>query len=253
MALVSSIAIVSVSSLDRGVVQRMAEAVHRQLRDHVAPAWGRAAPEVAFYDRLEDVPSWVPPIVLFDHVWEADALGYHSETPDGRAFGRVFLDVVFEDGGVVLYDGPRLNVSSIVSHEAIELMIDPDCNVWADGPPSPYGQSYALEACDPVNGDTYPVLTGDGTLVGVANFLYPDWFDPEAPPGRRFDHMGRLPQPFSMGPQGHILIRSAPGTEELIPSPALPYQARFTSLQFPAARTYRRIAGRAGRPRRPRT
>src|SRR6185436_11269469 len=139
------IAVVSQCSLERDVVLRIVEAVGRQLAEHVAPAWGRRAPEIALYDALSAVPPGVPPIVLFDHAGGAGAGGYHTETPDGRSFARVFLDTVLADGGVVLHDGARPTVASVVSHEAIEMFIDPDCNVWVDGPPIPQGRSYALE------------------------------------------------------------------------------------------------------------
>lgn len=241
------IAVVSQCSLEPDVVLKMVEAVGRQLAEHVAPAWGRRAPEVTFHDRLSTVPSGVPPIVLFDRAWDASAAGYHTETPDGRSFARVFLDTVLADGGVVLHDGPRLTVASVVSHEAIEMFIDPDCNVWVDGPAIPQGKSYALEVCDPVNGETYPVTTGDGTVVGVSNFLYPDWFDPEAAAGARFDHQGSLHRPFSVREKGYSLVRWWPGAEVMVGSSVLPYLHRFSSIQFPASRTMRRVTGRGFR------
>src|SRR5262249_52871919 len=154
------------------------------------------------------------------------------------------LDLVFADGGVMLYDGPRLTVASVVSHEAIEMFIDPECNTWIDGPITPIGRSYALEICDPVNGDTYPVLANDGNPIGVSNFVYPDWYDSEAYWGQGpYDHLGRLHRPFSLRAQGHALVRWVPGTEKMLGSAVLPSFRRFSSLQHPAARTMRRITG----------
>jgi hypothetical protein len=249
MRQLSGIAVVNQCSLDRDVILRIVEAVGRQLVEHVAPAWGRIAPEVVFHDRLSTVPSGVPPIVLFDNAWCANLSGYHSETPDGRSFARVFLDSTLADGGVVLHDGPRTTVASVVSHEAIEMFIDPDCNVWVDGPPIPQGRSYALEICDPVNRDVYPVTTGDGTIVGVSNFVYPDWYDPQAAAGARFDHRGCLRRPFSVRAPGYSLVRWWPGTEVMVGAPVLPSGRWLSSIQFPASRTMRRVTHRAVRHR----
>jgi hypothetical protein len=237
------IAIVNQSSLGHDVVATMAAAVERQLIEHAAPAWQRVAPAVSCHGRLETVTPTAMPVVIFDRAWSAAAHGYHRETPDGRAYARVFIDVVIEDGGVVLYDGPRLTVASVVSHEAIEIFIDPDCNVWADGPPTPYGSCYAVEVCDPVNGDVYPIAGSGGTQVGVSNFVFPDWFDPEAAPGTQLDHLRHLTRPFNARPGGHTLVRWRPGTETMLSSLPLPAPARIGAMSHPAARSMRRVMG----------
>src|SRR5438445_751400 len=111
---------------------------------------------------------------LADDAEQAGALGYHAETPDGRPYGRVFVGPVLDHGGGWL-EG-QLSVSTVVSHECCELFCDPNVNLWAD---DAQGRAYAVEACDPVEADSYEVSV-EGRVVAVSNFVHPAWFDARA-------------------------------------------------------------------------
>ena len=71
------------------------------------------------------------------------------------------------------------SVSSVMSHEVLEMYIDPNCNLWAnDGK----GSAYSFEVCDPVEAPSYTV-----NGVSVSNFVTPSWFDSLAPATAQFD------------------------------------------------------------------
>ena len=220
----------------------MAAAVQKQLTEHVAPAWFRHNATVI----TSPGPMFLEPsdasIAIFDGAAQATALGWHTVGPYGRPFARVFVRPILEAGGAVLHDDKGgVSVATVLSHEIIEAFIDEDCQIWADGPFSYRGSSYALEIADPVQNDVYTVVLDDGQPVSVSNFVHPNWFDVLAPRGSQFDHMHRLDAPFSMTPGGCILVRWYRGSETLLCGPIAPPRWKLVSLQHPAARTARRV------------
>lgn len=181
----------------------MAAAVQRQIRFHAAPAWAMNPATVVFYADPKAVPAYALPIGLFDHADQAGALGYHTEDPNGRKYGKVFVQDTLQGGGGKVLTG-AFSVASVFSHEALEAWGDAPCNRWADAPDS---NSYAWELCDPVESDWYPIgLYGEE--VSVSNFVLPDWFDETPLPGSHFDYMHKLTAPFSMTSGGYVVYRS---------------------------------------------
>ncbi len=180
------------------VLPRIVAALGRQLAEHVTPTWGRVVPMLQFGGVA---PAGASQIVILKNADQADALGYHDETPDGAPYGRVFLKPIFASGGTLLEGANSLSVT--LSHELLELVGDPSANLWADGPG---GYSYALELCDAVEGDAYEI---DG--VSVANFVFPGFFDPQGAAGVRLDFMRQLTTPFAMTPGGYQIRRSQKG------------------------------------------
>jgi hypothetical protein len=96
------------------------------------------------------------------------------------------------------------SVSSVLSHEVLEMFVDPNCNLWGS---NDHGRVYSLEVCDPVKAPTYDV-----NGVSVSNFMTPAWFDPQAPTASQFDKLGKLSAPFSISPGGYV-VYSAEGKE----------------------------------------
>ena len=179
----AALVLVNLSTLYKADLEPMAAAITRQLVEHFGPAWGIVPPTLS----TAPIPG-AAQIVLLDNADQADALGYHSETPDGEAYARVFVGPTMAAGEAV---------SAVVSHEALELVADATCNLWADGPDA----QYALEVCDPVEADTYGI---DGVLV--SNFVTPSYFDASAK-SARYDYLGTLGYPFSMSPGGYLIRR----------------------------------------------
>lgn len=190
------IAVINKSSiLSNDEVKVMTRGVAKQAREHCAPAWDLRPPKVLYYDSEQDAPPGSFKVLVFDDADLAGALGYHSDGPDGLPYGRVFVKVTRKHG---------LSVSSVLSHEVLEIMLDPQANYWADNWND--NLTYALEVADPVESDYYKVDV-DGTAIEVSNFVFPAWFDPIPPKGSKFDWLGKLSKPFTMTDGGYVIIR----------------------------------------------
>lgn len=137
-------------------------------------------------------------IVLLDDADQADALGYHDVGPDGP-YARVFVNPILQHGGT--WTDGALSVSVTVSHEAIETVLDPAANRWAnDGG----GMLWALEGCDAVESDCYQ--HGD---VTVSNFVQPNYFNPWATDN--FDYLNVCSRPFEVRPGGYAITLGRDG------------------------------------------
>lgn len=226
---------------------KMSLAVGLQLSAHVALTWDRVAPAVLFQPG-SPILGDDEQIVLFDAPDQADALGYHAEGPDGKPYGKVFVGPVLDAGGGVLDGGTSgTSVASELSHEAIELVGDPDVNLWADGPTRAEGSSYAVELCDPCEATSYTITLEDGTRVLVSDFVTPAWFDEEAPSGSVFDWCQVVKAPFALGPGGYCVVRAAPGSEQQVFAETAPARWRSAGRLHPAARAFKRCARKARR------
>src|SRR4051812_47493020 len=127
----------------------------------------------------------------------AELDGVHEATVAGIAYGTVFLEVsrdVKEDWTVTL------------SHEALELIADPEVNLLVQGPhPTERRKVFHwFEMCDAVQGETYEM---DGVLV--SNFVLPLYFTSSDERGGRNDFLGtqheaRTLRSFSVNPGGDI-------------------------------------------------
>jgi hypothetical protein len=211
----------------------MVEACNIQMQRHAAPAWGKLPMPVLFYEMVTMVPRDGDLIVIMDSPDEADALGYHSETPDGRVYGKVFVDPILDAGGAIL--SGALSVSCILSHEVLEQFIDPDLNLWAD---DGRGKLYALEVSDPVEADSYKVKVGR-RLVAVSDFVFPEWYDRENRRGTRYNQLKTLKGPFTMRKGGYVVLRDEKGEEKNIFAARYPAWRKKGKLHE-AARTARR-------------
>lgn len=159
-------------------------AIEKQLREHVAPAWGMVAPTVILSRGEEPRDPEACPLVIFDDADQANALGYHDVDGSGRAYGKVFAKTTKDNGG---------NWTTTFSHEACEMFIDPSCQAWDVGTD---GRLHAREVCDATEADEYSVSVGDGeAVVTVSNYLWPAYFNPASPAGTKFDHLGLLIAP----------------------------------------------------------
>lgn len=240
----------------------MTLAVQMQLDTQVSVLWERLPPYFSFFadpSKMQTIDKLLiytdsfreglvvsddwDQIILFDSPDQANVLGYHSEGPDGRPYGKVFVSPVLDNGGGIL-DGGRIGVSiaSVLSHEAVELFIDATVNGWYDGPAIAEGSSYAAEACDPVQGDCYDITLLDGSKVLVSNFVGPAWFDMMAPRDARRDWMGTTSRPFEIARGGYCMVRSAPGSEREVFAAVQPPAWMCEMKRHPAARSMRRRA-----------
>ena len=204
-------------------VQLMTEAIQIQFDIHLLPAWNQKAGTIKFYSDKTKVPGYAWTISILDNSTQAGALGYHEENGD-KVDGFIFAAPVLQNGGVIFYDptNPQnVSVSSVLSHEAVEMIGNRYAALWSDGPGVIAGDGhtyneYAFELADPVEGNSYVVNVGT-TLVNLSNFVFPSWFNIQAkiPENMPFDYLGKLTKPFSMTPGGYLIVRQSGNVQQI--------------------------------------
>jgi hypothetical protein len=190
------IAILNKSSVANADVATMTDAIATQIQFDVAPVWDRAPAAVVFYTDPTTVPPAALGVTIVDTIdnQPQGVLGFHTEDASAQMWGVVAAQPQLDNGGKVLTGD--WSVSSTLSHEVLEMFVNPNCNLWAsDG----QGSVYSLEVCDPVEAPTYTVKG-----VSVSNFVTPSWFDPQAPAGAQFDKQSQLTAGFSILPTGYM-------------------------------------------------
>jgi len=182
-------------------VSAMTEAVAEQVRMDVAPHWERAPAVVMFHTDPGLVPADAHGITIVDTIPKQakGVLGFHTEGPGGKIWGVVAAKPALDHGGHATTGD--WSVSSLLSHEVLEMFVDPNCNLWAN---DSKGSDYSLEVCDPVEAPTYTVRG-----ISVCNFVTPAWFNPRAPATAQFDKLGELSAAFSIAPSGYVVYESA--------------------------------------------
>ena len=203
--------IISVINLSDGGVsdadlQRAIRAVNRQIDEDFAPYWGfgahlRLEGRSGRKKRTLDQADMRGDAVLYvrDLVRIRDAEGYHDANFAGIPYGFVFLE---------LSKKLKEAWSVTLSHEALELLADPEANLLVQGPhpKQPKRQVFHwFEMCDAVQNETY-LLDG----VAVSNFVLPLYFTSSDEKGGRNDFLGTLGpdgqslRSFSVNPGGYI-------------------------------------------------
>jgi hypothetical protein len=204
--------IISVINMSNGAVsdadlQGTIRAVNRQIREDFEPYWGfgarlRLEGKSGLRRRGFDPADMRGDAVLYlrDVARIRDAEGYHDRNFSGIPYGFVFLELskkLKEDWTVTL------------SHEALELLADPEANLLVQGPhPDPKQKKrqvfHWFEMCDAVQDESYVI---DG--VRVSNFTLPLYFTSSEERGGRNDflgtiHDGKTLQSFSVNPGGYV-------------------------------------------------
>jgi hypothetical protein len=213
-------------------VATMTEAIATQVQFDVAPMWDRAPAAVVFYTDPTAVPAGAHGIAIVDNIQDQPQglLGFHTEDQAAQMWGVVAAKPELDNGGQVTTGD--WSVSSTLSHEVLEMFVDPNCNLWAnDGK----GSAYSVEVCDPVEAPTYTV-----SGVSVSNFVTPSWFHPLAPTTAQFDKLGQLTAGFSILQGGYMTYESA-GKEQQQWGNKYP-NWRKQMKTGPFARTQRRVA-----------
>jgi hypothetical protein len=177
MVYVPDVALIVEATVGPGVaIPALAAALQTQAMQHFAPNdWGVGAHLHVIPKGQAPPPAWWQ-LVLLDDADQADALGYHDVTAAGKPLGKVFVKTSLDDGQTP---------SSVASHELLEMLGDPSCNLWATAPlADTKADVYAFEACDAVEGQPYQI---DG--VTVSNFVTRPYFEAfRAPHSTKFDY-----------------------------------------------------------------
>jgi hypothetical protein len=222
----------------------MSQAVNLQMANDFCPVWSFTPWTVKFYPRNATIPAGSYQIAILDNSDAPDALGYHDEM-NGVPYGRVFAKTILDSGGSVLYNPQdpqmhRFTVSSVLSHEVLEVRADLNVSQLAWGPEIPEGSIYFYEVCDPVESDGYFKVV-NGQKVVLSNFVYPDWFDPQSN-ARKLDHLGRSPGPFELAPGGYMIVMDYSGSGNYVFGSGRPVSPEKQSAKFhPMSRTVRRL------------
>jgi hypothetical protein len=186
-------------------LQHAIRAINRQIEEDFAPYWSLGATL-----RLEGRSSNTPGkqsladlrgdaiLYLWDKVDVEDALGYHDSNNRGIPYGFVFTELAKQ---------LKENWTVTLSHEALELIGDPEVNLLVVGPhPSnpKVDVFFWYELCDAVQAETYKI---DG--IEVSNFLLPLYFTSGDETGGRNDflgqvHDGKTLRSFGVNPGGYI-------------------------------------------------
>jgi len=171
-------------------------AVNRQITEDFEPWWSMTAklrletPTTSGGPAPERATDAV--IYVWDEVNLDRALGFHTRNNEGVPYGFVFAKLVQSLGQ---------NWSTILSHEALELIADPEANLLTVGPDPRrpgFDALFYYEVCDAVQGDEYRI---DG--VPVSNFVTPLYFTQERE-SRANDHLGLGIESFGVRPGGYV-------------------------------------------------
>src|SRR5262245_8986560 len=222
-------------------VQAAIRAINAQMAYDYRPYWHRSA-ELRLEGSIGADPDdkALPElrgdaiIYLWNDVNTDDALGFHELNAGGVPFGFVFTEL-----------SKQLNEpwSVTLSHEALELVGDPEVNLLVAGPHPAHPEKEVFhwyEMCDAVQDESYKV---DG--VEVSNFLLPLYFTSSAEKGGRNDFLGRTYKgkalrSFSINPGGYIGFYN----------PATKQHETFALKSDERARTRLAVKGKANLARR---
>jgi hypothetical protein len=172
------------SKLSDTTVQEAIRAVNRQVVEDFMPIWGAGYSlklHAAAFDPGDEASLQEEEVradsvmYLVDEATVAGALGFHSLNTSGIPFGFVFT--VFEQDWTIT-----------LSHEVLELIIDPTANVLVPGPDPRNPANFVLhsyEVCDAVERTSYQI---DG--ISVSNFITPAYFSVGDELGTRNDFLG---------------------------------------------------------------
>ncbi|MDH3600886.1 MAG: hypothetical protein OEU26_14765, partial [Candidatus Tectomicrobia bacterium] len=137
-------------------------------------------------------------LYLWDETDVPGALGYHDRNNRGIPYGFIFTDLIESLGE---------SWTVTLSHEALELIADPEVNLLVMGPhPDGSGRTvfHWYEMCDAVQNETYRI---DG--VEVSNFVLPLYFTGSEEIGGRNDFLGtqvggQTLLSFGVNPGGYV-------------------------------------------------
>jgi hypothetical protein len=191
--------------LSDAAVQRAIRAINRQISCDFQPYWGFGATlRLEGGDRSGSRRMRVTDmrgeaiLYLYDVVAVRDAYGFHDRWFRGIPYGVVYHE---------LSDKLGEEWTTTFSHEALELIADPEANMLVQGP-DPHRPRrrvfYWLEVCDPVQNESYVI---DG--VHVSNFVLPLYYTASAERTGRNDflgtnHHGRTLRSFGVNPGGYV-------------------------------------------------
>jgi len=196
------ISVLNFTAISDDEAQEVIRVINRQIREDFEPYWGiggslRLEGKSTLRPRIQSPADVRGDAVLYlsDSLDVNGMLGYHDVNFPGVPYGFAYTwisELLHESWTVTL------------SHEALELVGDPEANRLVAGPHPqfPHLEVYFwYEVCDAVQEESYEI---DG--VEVSNFVLPLYFTRQEEPGSRNDFLGELPalKSFDLSPGGYI-------------------------------------------------
>jgi len=221
-------------------LQEAIRAINRQVAEDFEPYWSLGAtlrlegrsgkPDL---QTLADMRGDAV-IYLWDKVDEVDALGYHDKNNRGIPFSFVFTELSKSIGEPW---------SATLSHEALELIGDPEVNLLVQGPHPADPDKVVFhwyEMCDAVQDEIYFIDD-----VAVSNFVLPLYFTSSDELGGRNDflgiaHRGKTLRSFGINPGGYVGFFD----------PAINDHSTYSKRSDRKAAKRMRLKARAGKTRR---
>ena len=166
---------------------QVAQAIQKQLVDHVRPVWDIDVAEVRAFPTAGRVPKDYWRATVRDRIRPAGAWSIHS-----FANGQPFAEITFGEGWTLG-----------ASHDLIEMLVDPQVQriEWGRSirPGDEHDVAYMVQACDPCALTSYEI---DG--VKVADFSTPAFWT--AAPGTKgkYSYTGSLSEPHEIIRGGYI-------------------------------------------------
>ena len=141
-------------------------------------------------------------VYILDNTDSPGALGYHYES-NGVAISKVFAKTTTGYGGAILFkDANTFTVSSVVSHEILEMVGNGNINKWyLDN----NGTFWAGEMCDAVESNLYIITLTGNIKVGMSDYILPAWTKPDLRTGP-FNKMNTLKSPMTVDKYGYSII-----------------------------------------------
>ncbi|MBV1877181.1 MAG: S8/S53 family peptidase [Pseudomonadales bacterium] len=194
------ISIINATQLPRQKIQEVIRAVNRQLQEEFKNYWHKDVELRLEGWTGEELNPDVPLQIRGDAVLylcdgeNEDAYGYHNLTNYGVPYGYIFtkLSALMEE-----------NWSVTLSHEALELAMDAEVNLLAQGPhpdPDEGGRPvyHWYELCDAVQDETYFIDS-----IEVSNFLLPLYFTEGEEHLNHNDYLGNRVPSFGVNEGGY--------------------------------------------------
>lgn len=173
----------SSSTIDFTKLQGATKALQTQIDRDLYPVWGAQAQIYPIHPQ-DSIPAGVWPIYIRDK--SKAGLGVHL-TNEGVPFAEVKYDPNSWD-----------NTTVTISHEMLEMLVDPYGNRLSRAPDidptsNRHLVSYLVEVGDPCEIYSYNI---DG--IAVSDFITPEYYNYKAPPSTQLDLLRRLSKPLEV-------------------------------------------------------
>ncbi|MFB9246462.1 hypothetical protein [Massilia antarctica] len=179
-----------------GRFAQIVHAVNLQVNKDFAPAWNIVA-SVGYFPRIEDAPADSSFVIVSREVKGNGGSHFRPCKTEEPPFALVTYD-----------DHEAWSV--LLSHEVLEMLVDPGCNYFVDGPDPENGSrkaKFLVEICDPCMGRTY--INDEAPKISVADFCLPAYYGLKA--GNRFTHRDTIHVAYTVARGGYLSWQNADG------------------------------------------